>query len=80
MTIAQCEAKCKELSRCNGITVESRGGGQYECYRKHVNNLGQCDSGTGFDTYTWNNHEDSVMTEVVQEGEKLMDKVLGLLH
>jgi len=79
MTLAQCKAKCQELNKCNGITVQNRGNGQYDCYRKHVNNINQCDAGTGFDTYTWNNHA-SFSEKVIEKGEKLVEKMLDYLN
>jgi hypothetical protein len=50
-TLAECEAKCLELSDCDGITVTFVNG-KYECFRKGNININQCDSGTSFDTYT----------------------------
>jgi hypothetical protein len=51
-TVAECEAKCTSLSGCTGITVQNSGG-KFDCYRKKDVNIGSCDHGTSFTTYTY---------------------------
>jgi hypothetical protein len=53
-TVDECEQKCRELDGCTAITVTRNPNGQYACFRKADVVPSQCDSGTGFDTYTLN--------------------------
>jgi len=51
MSLPECETKCDELDGCDGVTVRSVGGGNYDCYRKGSIDISRCDSNTQFDTY-----------------------------
>jgi len=55
MTIASCEDLCSKMAGCTAVTVQVSGAakGMYDCYRKKDVDLGKCDHGTSFDTYTY---------------------------
>jgi len=55
MSISDCKKKCVDTTECDGVTVSGASGGLYNCYRKGDIKLGECDHGTGFDTYVRGN-------------------------
>jgi hypothetical protein len=53
MSISQCEAKCDELTGCQGITtVATQHSGMVLCYRRGNITVGRCDhNAVGYDTF-----------------------------